>query len=72
MRQLFFALGIFGIALSVGCSSGNRGQIVVPKGNFSNASLSGSYVYQIAGRDFATSNGSPYRESGVFTADGNG
>ena len=72
MRQLFFALGILGIALSVGCSSGNRGQIVVPQGNFSNASLSGSYVYQIAGRDFATSNGSPYRESGVFTADGNG
>ncbi|HEV2730334.1 MAG TPA: hypothetical protein VGV15_09905, partial [Terriglobales bacterium] len=72
MRQLFFALGIFGIALSVGCGSGNHGHIVVPKGNFSNSSLSGSYVYQITGRDFTTSNGPPYRESGVFTADGNG
>jgi hypothetical protein len=76
MRQLFFALGILGTALSVGCGSGTRGQIVVPQGNFSNASLSGSYVYQIVGRDFISNpnipTGLPYRESGVLTADGNG
>ena len=75
MRQLSFALGILGLAFSVGCGSGNKGQIVVPKGNFSNASLSGSYVYQIAGKKFITNanpTGLPYRESGVLTADGSG
>jgi hypothetical protein len=75
MRQLSFALGILGLAFSVGCGSGNKGQIVVPKGNFSNASLSGSYVYQIAGKEFITNanpTGLPYRESGVLAADGSG
>jgi len=73
MRQLFFALGILGLAFSMGCGSGNNGPIFVPKGNFSNASLSGQYVYQISGSDFRNNNnGLTYREVGVFVADGNG
>ncbi len=40
------------------------------QGNFSNASLKGPYAYQISGTDL--SNSVPYREAGVFTADGNG
>ncbi len=44
----------------------------IPKGNFSNASLKGQYVYQIEGFDFSNPNNVvPYREAGVFTADGN-
>src|SRR5450432_700011 len=52
---------------AAGCGSGN---VVLPNptGNYSLASLSGSYVYQIHG----TSNLGPYREVGVFTADGAG
>src|SRR5262250_607189 len=73
MRQLSFALGILGLAFSMGCGSGNNGRIVVPKGNFSNASLSGSYIYQVSGFDFRNNgNGLPYREVGVFVADGSG
>jgi hypothetical protein len=50
-----------------GCGSGN---VVLPNptGNYSLASLKGSYVYQVHG----TSNLGPYREIGVFTADGAG
>ena len=45
----------------------------IPKGNFSNASLNGQYVYQIEGFDFRNSTtGVPYREAGVFTANGSG
>jgi hypothetical protein len=75
MRQLSFALGMFALAVGLGCGSANSSKIVVPRGNFSNASLSGSYVYQIAGKEFINNpnpTGLPYRESGVFTADGNG
>src|SRR5919109_4567897 len=73
MRQVSFALGILGLALCAGCGSGSNRPIFVPKGNFSNASLSGQYVYQIAGFDFRNNaNGLPYREAGVFVADGQG
>ncbi len=41
-----------------------------PTGNYSNASLQGSYVYEIRGG--ASSNLSPYRQVGVFSADGSG
>ena len=57
------------------CGSSNGGGVpgFIPKGNFSNASLNGQYVYQIEGFDFTTNlSGVPYREAGVFTADGNG
>ena len=45
----------------------------IPTGNFSTASLNGQYVYQIQGFDFSSNvNGVPYREAGVFTANGSG
>ena len=75
MRQLSFALVLVTLAFCLACGSGSSSRIVVPKGNFSNASLTGSYIYQIVGKEFLTNNnptGLPYRESGVFTADGNG
>jgi hypothetical protein len=51
----------------VGCGTGGSTSFLNNTENFSNASLKGSYVYQIRGGDF-----SPYREVGVFTADGAG
>jgi hypothetical protein len=73
MRQLSFALGLVTLAFCLACGSGGSSRIVVHKGNFSNASLSGQYVYQISGFDFRNnSNGLPYREAGVLVADGNG
>ena len=43
-----------------------------PRAPFSNASLNGQYVYQIEGFDFSNPNNVvPYREAGVFTANGN-
>jgi hypothetical protein len=73
MRQLSFALGLVTLAFCVACGSGNNSRIFVPRGTFSNASLSGQYVYQIAGFDFRNNaNGLPYREAGVFVADGKG
>ena len=44
----------------------------IPSGSFSNASLNGQYVYQIEGFDFGGTTVVPYREAGVFTANGNG
>jgi hypothetical protein len=70
-----FLLGLFAMAATVGCGSGGRGNTTFlnnATGNFSNASLKGSYVYQIHG---ATANGVafvPYRQIGVFSADGSG
>jgi hypothetical protein len=67
-----FLLGIVSIAATVGCATGGGGTPFLnhSSGNFSNASLKGSYVYQIHGASSAS--GQPYREVGVFTADGSG
>jgi hypothetical protein len=74
MRKILLALGLFSICFCFGCGS-NSGSVngFIPKGNFSNASLSGQYVYQVSGLDFSVNpNGNPYREAGVFVADGSG
>src|SRR3989442_2075561 len=72
MRQLFFAFRLVILTFCVACGSGSKSPIFVPKGNFSNASLSGQYVYQISGFDFRINgNGLPYLEAGGFVADGN-
>ncbi len=78
MRKLNRCLGLisflFLLLFSVACGSSN-GSVpgFIPKGNFSNASLNGQYVYQIEGFDFSNStSGVPYREAGVFTANGAG
>jgi hypothetical protein len=70
MSKACLLLVLMLLVLSVACgSSSNNG----PTNPFSNASLSGHYVYQISGTDFNTNpNGNPYRESGVFNANGGG
>jgi hypothetical protein len=57
------------LAATVACGGGGNVVLPTPSGNYSNASLNGSYVYEIHGFDV---NFNPYREVGVFTADGNG
>ena len=74
MRILYLCLGLVSLLLlCAGCGSNNGGVPgFIPKGNFSNASLNGQYVYQIEGFNFSNPNNVvPYRESGVFTANGN-
>lgn len=73
-RALFLAVLSIAVGLATGCGSDN-GSVpgFIPKGNFSKASLSGQYVYTVSGLDFSISTGGvPYRQAGVFTADGNG
>jgi hypothetical protein len=68
-KTTVLAVILLAIAATVGC--GSNGHVILPPngGNYSNASLKGSYVYQVHGFD---TNGNPYRQIGVFTADGNG
>jgi hypothetical protein len=74
MTKLYLLLGLSALVLSTACGSSN-GSVpgFIPKGSFSNASLNGQYVYQIEGFDFSVNpNGVPYREAGVFAANGSG
>jgi major membrane immunogen (membrane-anchored lipoprotein) len=75
MRKLYLSLGLVVLlCLYTACGSSN-GTVTgfIPQGNFSNASLNGQYVYQIEGFDFSSSaTGVPYREAGVFIANGSG
>jgi len=74
MRRLYLSLGLFFLLFCAACGY-NNGTVTgfIPKGNFSNASLNGQYVYQIQGFDFHNSvSGVPYREAGVFFANGGG
>lgn len=68
-KTIVLGVTLLAIAATVGC--GSSGSVVLPPtgGNYSNSSLKGSYVYQVHGFD---PNGNPYRQVGVFTADGNG
>ena len=68
MRKLFLVLGLATLTFSLGCGSSSSGP--TPQGNFSNASFSGPYAYQLSGFDLNT--GNPYSRAGVLTADGNG
>lgn len=76
MRTSYLCLGLIALLFCAACGTGSSGGGVpgfIPKGNFSNASLNGQYVYQIEGYDFSSNlNGVPYREAGVFTANGSG
>src|SRR6266700_7562958 len=55
---------------AVGCGSGGSVNLTHTTGNYSNASLTGTYVYEIRGA--LPANGFPYREVGAFSADGAG
>jgi hypothetical protein len=74
MRRLFLSLGLLALVFCVACGSGSNAVTgFIPKGPFSNANLKGQYVYQISGLDFTVNpNGVPYREAGVFAANGGG
>jgi len=69
MNKSFLGLGILSLLVAIGCGSGNGIVVPNPTGNFSNASLNGQYVYEVHG---SLVSGQPYREFGVFTADGAG
>jgi hypothetical protein len=71
IHKFSLALGTLSLIAAAGC--GNGGSVVVTTtGNYSNASLKGSYVYQIHGTEVVTLLGEPYRQYGVLTADGAG
>ena len=74
LKHLGVFAGVLSLAATVGCGTGGGSSVVInPKGNFSNASLNGSYVYEIHGggqNNFGTF--TPYREAGVFVANGQG
>jgi hypothetical protein len=73
MKNLCLCLGLASLLLCAACGTSGGVPGFIPKGNFSNASLNGQYVYQIQGFDFSNpSNVVPYREAGVFAANGNG
>lgn len=66
-------LAVLLLIAAVGCGNGGSPTLNHFNGNFSDASLKGTYVYQI--HAIALVNGSafvPYRQIGVFTADGAG
>jgi hypothetical protein len=66
-KVCFFA-GLASLIAAIGC--GGSSVVAHQTGNYTNASFKGSYVLQIHG--FLATNGNPYREVGVITADGNG
>jgi hypothetical protein len=73
MKSLLLLAGMGSLTLTVACgAAGNGGGFGSGGGGngFSNSSLSGQYAYQISGFDLQT--GNPFREAGVFTADGSG
>jgi hypothetical protein len=73
-KKMFLVLGLFtGMIFAAGCGAGAGVHGIPPGGGggpYSNASLNGSYVYQLAGT--VSSTGASYQESGVFIADGAG
>lgn len=71
--QLFASIALLLFAVACGGSSNNNFKTPPVSGNFSNASLNGSYAFTFKGTN-VQSNGSlaPFAEAGVFTADGNG
>ncbi|MGH9537339.1 MAG: hypothetical protein ACRD3H_05430 [Terriglobales bacterium] len=75
MTKSYLLLALFSLLLCTACGSSSSGTIpgFIPKGNYSNASLNGQFVYQIQGFDFGVNpNGVAYREAGVLVANGNG
>jgi hypothetical protein len=69
-------MGMLSLLVGLGCGSGGGSPVLIhTTGNFSTASLKGSYVFQIHGTFVDPNTGAccvPYRQVGVFTADGNG
>ncbi|MGH9514018.1 MAG: hypothetical protein ACRD2U_17980 [Terriglobales bacterium] len=74
MKIFLSFAGCFLLLFSLGCGAGPGINGISPStGGYSNSSLSGSYVYQLAGSDVSSGvTAVPYEESGVFIADGKG
>jgi hypothetical protein len=77
MRRFLLLIGVGSLAFSLACGGGSNGGGFGSGGGggnngFTNASLSGQYAFQLSGFDVLSQNGNPFREAGVFTADGNG
>jgi hypothetical protein len=72
-RPLYKLCFLAGVASLVGAAGCGGGGVIIPHptGNFSNASFNGSFVYAVHGF-LADGSNSPYRETGVITADGAG
>ncbi|HEY4052642.1 MAG TPA: hypothetical protein VGL74_02800 [Terriglobales bacterium] len=70
LKFLCFTAGGISLSALVGCGGGSSTQFINNTESFSNANLKGSYVYQLHGGNALTLG--PYRETGVFTADGAG
>ena len=73
-RVLMALAAITSIFLTIGCGSGGN-PIIIGKGGFSNASLSGSYAYTLKGYGLNAGSSTVagfFVEGGVFTADGKG
>lgn len=69
ISRFWLGPAILSLVAAVGCGNGGGVILPHPTGNYSDASLSGSYVYQIHG---LLVDNEVYREIGVFTADGSG
>lgn len=72
MKKLWLALGLLWLTAAVGCGAGSGNTFPPTTGNFSVANLNGQYVYEIHGQYLSGNVVRPYREYGVFTADGAG
>lgn len=73
LRLLVLSVASLSLLAAVGCGTSGSPTLVNTTGNFSNSSLNGSYVYELHGggvNNFGTF--TPYREVGVFVADGQG
>lgn len=71
--KIAFGLGLLSLVAAVGCGTSGAPIIANTTGSYSNASLKGSYVYEIHGIFLdINQNFQPYRQVGVFTTDGNG
>jgi hypothetical protein len=71
MKKISLAVMLLSLVFSVACGSNGIGGLI-GTGHYSNASLTGSYVYQMTGFEFSTNAPVQYQESGIFTADGHG
>lgn len=74
MKRLSLSLAVALASFTAACGSGGGSSTPppTPTGNFSNASLKGSYAYMMVGTDASNNIGAPIARIGSFTADGNG
>ena len=79
MHKLYLFAGLALLLTCTACGTGNGGNNGGfggggTAGSFSNASMSGSYAYRISGYDLGVIQNTaiPFREAGVFVADGKG